>query len=238
MTTPAPGHQRVNEHNQPIGPDLGDWTAPAHPSAQRLAGGHVELVALDPTGHAAALFEALQPAPDSHWTYLPFGPFGAAGELEQVLHSLVDRPDWFVFCVLVNGTPLGFVAYLRIDERNGVAEIGSVVFSPALQRTTAATETIYLLINNLFATGYRRCEWKCDALHAGSRAAAERFGFLYEGAFAKATHYKGRSRDTAWYAIVDDRWPQLKAGFDHWLAPENFSDSGNQLMTLRHCLGT
>jgi hypothetical protein len=110
--------------------------------------------------------------------------------------------------------------------------------SPALQRTTAATETIYLLINNLFATGYRRCEWKCDALHAGSRAAAERFGFLYEGAFAKATHYKGRSRDTAWYAIVDDRWPQLKAGFDHWLAPENFSDSGNQLMTLRHCLGT
>jgi RimJ/RimL family protein N-acetyltransferase len=127
---------------------------------------------------------------------------------------------------------VGFAAYLRIQPRDGVIEIGSIVFSPRLQRTTAATEAIYLMLRNVFALGYRRCEWKCDDLNAPSRAAADRLGFTYEGTFRQATHYKGRNRDTAWYAIVNREWPALDGVFQRWLAPDNFDDDGVQRQSL------
>ncbi|MDH3462829.1 MAG: GNAT family N-acetyltransferase, partial [Acidimicrobiia bacterium] len=127
---------------------------------------------------------------------------------------------------------LGFASYLRIDAPGGVIEVGSIVFSPALQRTRSATEAIYLMIDNAFELGYRRCEWKCDDLNAASRRAAKRFGFRYEGTFLQGTHYKGRSRDTAWYAITDRQWPGLKAAFESWLDPMNFDDTGEQRTTL------
>jgi RimJ/RimL family protein N-acetyltransferase len=136
------------------------------------------------------------------------------------------------YAILVDGKPVGFLSYLRIDPRGGVIEIGSIVFAPEMQRTAAATETIFLLIKNAFDLGYRRCEWKCDDLNAPSRRAAERFGFIYEGTFRKATHYKGRNRDTAWYAITDDEWPQVERAFARWLAPDNFDTGGRQLRSL------
>jgi RimJ/RimL family protein N-acetyltransferase len=133
---------------------------------------------------------------------------------------------------LVDDKVVGFLSYLRIDPPGGVIEIGSIVFAPELQRTTAATEVIFLLLKYAFGLGYRRCEWKCDALNAASRKAAERLGFGYEGTFKKATHYKGRNRDTAWYAITDDEWPQVERAFARWLAPDNFDTGGRQLRSL------
>jgi RimJ/RimL family protein N-acetyltransferase len=127
---------------------------------------------------------------------------------------------------------VGFLAYLRITPHDGAIEIGAIVYSRQLQRTTAATEAQYLLLNHAFDSGYRRVEWKCDDLNEPSRRAAVRFGYLYEGTFRMATHYKGRSRDTAWYAITIDRWPQIKRTFEAWLARDNFDDDGNQITTL------
>jgi RimJ/RimL family protein N-acetyltransferase len=113
-----------------------------------------------------------------------------------------------------------------------VIEIGAITLSPGLQRTTAATEAIYLMIRNVFELGYRRCEWKCDDLNEPSRVAAVRFGFTYEGTFRRATHYKGRNRDTAWYAIVDQEWPDLDRSFRIWLDPANFDSNGRQIRSL------
>ena len=121
---------------------------------------------------------------------------------------------------------------MRIAPEAGSVEIGSIVFSPALQQTTAATEALFLLIQHCFDRGYRRCEWKCDDLNAPSRAAATRLGFTYEGTFRKATHYKGRSRDTAWFAILDDAWPPLREKFEAWLEPANFDGAGSQRSSL------
>jgi len=113
-----------------------------------------------------------------------------------------------------------------------VAEVGHLVFAPHLQRTPAATEAMYLMMRHVFELGYRRYEWKCDALNAASRRAAERLGFTYEGTFRQHMVYKGRSRDTAWYSITDAEWPRLRDAFEAWLAPSNFDDQGRQLRRL------
>jgi RimJ/RimL family protein N-acetyltransferase len=123
---------------------------------------------------------------------------------------------------------------MRIDRTNGVIEIGHLNFSPLLQRTTAATEAIFLMLSRAFDDlGYRRCEWKCDSLNAPSRAAALRFGFTYEGLFRQAIVYKGRNRDTAWYSIVDCEWSARRAAFERWLAPSNFDTNGHPLERLQ-----
>jgi RimJ/RimL family protein N-acetyltransferase len=125
------------------------------------------------------------------------------------------------------------VSYLRITPEFGVIEIGHIWFAPGLQRTTAASEAIYLLARHAFDDlGYRRVEWKCDALNAASRRAAERFGFTFEGVFRKHQIVKGRNRDTAWYAITNDQWPAIRAGFQSWLSPENFDRDGRQIRPL------
>ena len=192
----------------------------------------MRLEPLDPTPHAAPLFEAFVDAPDSLWTYLQHGPFATADELGEALSTLCDSAERLPFAVVVDGRPVGFLAYLRITAEHGVIEIGSIAFSPGLQRTTAATEAVSLLIDHAFAIGYRRVEWKCDDLNARSRVAAERFGFRYEGTFRKAVVYKGRSRDTAWLAITDDEWPAVAAAHRSWLAPENFDTAGRQRTRL------
>lgn len=187
---------------------------------------------LNGAAHAEQLFSAFQPASDEMWTYMSFGPFADAGELERTLDSLVALEGWQPYAVTVEGVAVGIASYLRIDPVNGVLEIGSLAFSPALQRTAAATEALYLLIKSCFELGYRRCEWKCDDLNAPSHAAARRLGFQYEGVFRQATHYKGRNRDTAWYAITDEDWPGLRRGFEQWLSHTNFDSEGNQLTDL------
>jgi RimJ/RimL family protein N-acetyltransferase len=171
---------------------------------------------------------------DGRWTYLPYGPFdsreGFQGWLETV--AAIDDPLFFVI-VDEQRRGVGLAAYMRIDRANGVIEIGHLNFSRRLQRTAAATESMYLMLRRAFdELGYRRYEWKCDAFNEPSRRAAARFGFTFEGLFRQAIVYKQRSRDTTWYSITDGEWPFRKAAFEAWLAPDNFDASGVQYRPL------
>ncbi len=223
---------RINEYGQPVGAGLEGWEPPPPPPVRPLEGRTVRLDPLNASGHAERLFESFQEAPASLWTYLPFGPFGAVDQLEATIDTIVALADWQPYAIVVDRAILGFLSYLRINPPDGVIEIGSIAFSTTLQRTTPATEAVYLLLANAFELGYRRCEWKCDDLNAPSRVAANRLGFRYEGTFLNATHYKGRNRDTAWYAINDAEWPAVDAGFRAWLAAENFDPGGRQQQSL------
>jgi RimJ/RimL family protein N-acetyltransferase len=145
---------------------------------------------------------------------------------------LSDDPLFFVIVDAAAGRAVGQASYLNIKPAQGSIEVGHVYFSPLMQRSRVATEAMYLMMRRAFETGYRRYEWKCDALNARSRVAAERFGFAYEGTFRQATVVKGRNRDTAWYAAIDSEWPALSATFEAWLAPENFNAEGQQRRRL------
>lgn len=223
----------TNEFGQPVGIPLGTWQPPSFPPGHVLAGRTVELVPLDPDRDGDELFDVFARAPDSLWTYMSFGPFEEIDGFKTTLTELAGYEDWLTYAIFVDRRPLGFASYLRVQPRDGVIEIGSIVFSPQLQRTTAATESLYLMMRHVFELGYRRCEWKCDDLNAPSRSAADRLGFTYEGTLRQTTHYKGRNRDTAWYSIVNREWPALEAAFRRWLAPDNFDDRGMQRHTLR-----
>jgi RimJ/RimL family protein N-acetyltransferase len=238
LSPPLAGHydhgvNRTNDFGQPVGAELSDWSAPNWPSAEGLRGNRVNLVPLDAELHAPQLFEAFASALDSIWTYMSFGPFGEVGDLTAALDALNRMEGWLPYAITVSDLPVGIASYLRIDPANGVLEIGSLAFSPQLQRTAAATEALYLMIDHCFELGYRRCEWKCDDLNAPSHASALRLGFQYEGVFRQATHYKGRNRDTAWYGIVDNDWPALHASFHAWLSADNFDEHGRQVRSLR-----
>ncbi len=222
----------TNDFGQPIGPDLAGWTAPGRPTGKRLVGSRVELEPLTRERHGDSLYRAFAEADGSMWTYMWSGPFADATELGTTIDFLVNNPDFVPYAVVVDGVPVGMASYLRIDPAGGVVEIGSIAFGPTLQQSTPATEAIYLMIDHVFGLGYRRCEWKCDDLNVPSRAAALRFGFRYDGTFRKATHYKGRSRDTAWYSITDDEWPAVEDRFRTWLSPENFDEQGRQRSRL------
>jgi RimJ/RimL family protein N-acetyltransferase len=173
------------------------------------------------------------------WTYLPYGPFASAGDYHAWAARVCRGDDPLCFAIVdpTTGAPLGVAAYLRIDPANGVIEVGHLAYAPALQRTAASTEAMYLLIAHVFALGYRRCEWKCDALNAPSRAAAQRFGFTLEGVFRQAVVIKGRNRDTAWYSIIDTEWPALRTAFERWLSPDNFDEAGRQRAPLSSFTG-
>ncbi len=221
-----------NKFGQPVGADLEGWVKPEFPSPDGLVGRSVKLVALNASSQAEPLFEAFAQADDSLWTYMGFGPFAVVEDLASAIDGIIALPDWQPYCILVDEIPVGFASYLRVDQSAGAIEIGSITFAPSLQQTTAATESIYLMIKYCFDLGYRRCEWKCDDLNLPSRSAALRLGFRYEGTFRQATHYKGRNRDTSWYAMTDTDWVSLEPGYVNWLAPENFDADGNQIQTL------
>lgn len=215
-----------------VGDVLVDWESPPPPPKKTLVGRTVTLEPLDWDRHGKGLYERLSDAPESLWTYMTFGPFAEASDMRSTVEWMLDQPDWLPYAIIVEEEALGFAAYLRINPGDGAIEIGSIVFSPALQQTTAATESMYLMLRNAFRLGYRRCEWKCDDLNEPSRRAGTRLGFRYEGTFRKATHYKGRNRDTAWFAITDDEWPRLDGAFQAWLSPRNFDASGRQIESL------
>ncbi len=208
------------------------------PSPPRMAlpGRTVSLVPLDPDVHAVGLFEATQgPGADPHmWDYLGYGPFADLADFTGSLHAFAasDDPLWFTFVDTASGEPLGAGGYLRIDPANRVIEIGHLLFGSGMQRSTTATETIYLLIRNAFALGYRRVEWKCNDLNERSKRAALRFGFTYEGTFRQHMIIKGRTRDTAWFAIIDTDWPAIERAFERWLSPDNFDEHGHQRQRL------
>ncbi len=195
------------------------------------------LRSIDPSSDAEPLYTAshLPEGDPSIWTYLPDGPYESPDHLRRMLAwaETSDDPLYFTLVRLPDERPLGCASYLRITPEFGVIEIGHIWFGVPLQRTTAATEAIYLLARHAFDDlGYRRLEWKCNALNAASRRAAERFGFTFEGVFRNHQIVKGRNRDTAWYAITDDDWPAIRSGYEAWLAPENFDQHGRQHRSL------
>ena len=226
---------RENEFGQPIGDDLGTWVPPAGPPDHGVLRGHyVTLEPLQRTQHAIPLFHVFRRSEPSMWTYLPEGPFIDAAELGQVIAELEKVPSIHPYAVMVDNEALGFLTHMRMRPSEGAIEIGRVTFSTELQRTRASTEAQYVLLDHAFRSGFRRVEWKCDSLNANSREAAERLGFLAEGVFVKATHYKGRNRDTAWFAMTDDMWPEVAAGMQAWLDPTNFDENGVQKTRLGH----
>ncbi|TDG23340.1 N-acetyltransferase [Paraburkholderia silviterrae] len=227
---------RTNEYAQPIGDALSGWTARERPARVSIEGARCRIEPIDVDRHAADLFDAYsQVADGSDWTYLTIGPFvdlaayrayltGAAASTDPLHYAVIDR---------ASGKAVGTFSLMRIDPANGVIEVGNVTFSPRLKRTALSTEAQYLLMCYAFdALGYRRYEWKCDSLNAPSRQAALRLGFQFEGIFRQAIVYKGRSRDTAWFAIVDKDWPGVKRAFETWLDAGNFDAEGNQRESL------
>jgi RimJ/RimL family protein N-acetyltransferase len=226
---------RVNELGQPIGPEVPGWTPRPQPPRAVMHGRHCRVEPLDPARHAAELHEANSLDREGRmWTYLFSGPFASFDDYRAWLEAKrgSEDPLYYVFVDAASGRATGLGSYLRIDPANGTLEVGHLQFSPLLQRTAVATEAMYLMMKTAFDLGYRRYEWKCDALNAGSRRAAERLGFRFEGVFRQAIVYKGRSRDTAWYSVIDKEWPALEATFQRWLDPGNFDDAGRQRRSL------
>lgn len=227
----------TNEFGQPVGAAVDLALPRPAPGRVTLRGEFCTLQPLDASEHAASLFAAYDAAADdSAWTYIGVGPFGTPAEYRAWADGAAASADPLHFAVVDNasGAPLGTLSLMRIDTANAVIEVGFVVFSPAMQRTALSTEAHALLMRYAFdELGYRRYEWKCDALNEPSRRAAERLGFSYEGTFRRAAVVKGRSRDTAWFSIVDAEWPALSAAFDRWLDPANFGQAGEQLSPLR-----
>lgn len=225
---------RTNEFGQPIGFPVDVELPLAAPSHVAMVGQWCSVEPLDPDRDAAALFDAYDAAPDARgWTYLFTGPFDSEQAFTSWLKKLEGSSDPLYFVISDSNGPCGIAAYLRIAPHAGSLEVGSIHFAPRLQRTAAATEAMFLMMQRAFETGYRRYEWKCDSLNAGSRAAAARLGFSYEGEFRQAVVYKGRNRDTSWFSIVDREWPSLRDEFVRWLAPSNFDSDGRQRTSLR-----
>jgi RimJ/RimL family protein N-acetyltransferase len=225
----------------PLGEPV-DWQPAKPPTHTSLQGAHVLLRPLAPDTDAEQLFAVSHPphGDEAIWTYLPDGPYESAEQLHRMLTwaSSSEDPLYFALAGLADGHALGIASYLRITPESGVIEIGHIWFSPALQRTIAATEAIYLLTRHAFDDlGFRRLEWKCNALNAASRRAAARFGFTFEGVFRKHQVVKGRNRDTAWYAITDEDWPAIRRGYETWLSAENFDGDGRQRQTLGELIG-
>ena len=224
-----------NNLGQPVGLPLPGWKAPPHPPREAMAGRFCRLEPLDPDRHASALIAANSADADGRsWTYLAYGPFTTLDSYRDWMSAtcLGDDPQFFAIIDAVTGQPAGVASYLRITPASGSIEVGHIHYSPRLSRQPAATEAMYLMMHTAFELGYRRYEWKCDALNAPSRAAAQRLGLSFEGIFRQATVYKGRNRDTAWYAAIDSEWPDLRAAFRSWLAPANFDATGQQRTRL------
>ncbi len=223
-----------------MGVTLPGWKPPLRPVRETLTGRFCRLEPLDPAAHADALFAANSAdAAGRMWTYLTYGPFATRADYHAWMERVCcgDDPLFFAIVDLKTDLPAGVAAYMRIDPTNGVIEVGHLAYAPALQRTAASTEAMYLLIDRVFALGYRRCEWKCDTLNTPSRAAAERFGFTQEGVFRQAQVTKGRNRDTAWYSIIDTEWPARRTAFKRWLSPDNFDETGRQRASLTSFAG-
>jgi RimJ/RimL family protein N-acetyltransferase len=225
----------TNEFGQKIGKHVPDWVTPPYPARDLMEGRYVRLEPLDPAIHGGELFTAFSLDEEGRgWTYLPYGPFRVKGDfLRWVEQCGAGRdPQFFSLVNLLSGRSEGLASYLNIAPEKGSIEVGHIHFSPRMQKTPAATEAMFLMMNRAFDLGYRRYEWKCDALNEVSRRAAERLGFSFEGVFRQAAVVKGRNRDTAWYAIIDGDWPELRATLEAWLHKDNFDISGKQHRSL------
>ena len=225
----------TNALGQPIGFRVDAWTPPPPPPLDPMTGRTCRVEPLNAARHAADIHAAnLLDTDGRSWTYLPYGPFDTVeGHTAWVTSVTASAdPQFHAIVDLSTGRAAGLASYLRIDPPAGAIEVCHIHYSPLLQRSVAATEAMYLMMKRAFELGYRRYEWKCDALNAPSRAAAQRLGFSYEGVFRQARLTKGRNRDTAWYAAIDSEWPALDAAFRRWLDPSNFDEEGRQRTSL------
>ena len=221
---------------QPIGASI-DTRPAKRPERLTFKGRWVTLTPLDASAHAEALFQGSNgdAARESVWTYLFDGPYHRLDEFRANIEAKARSLDPLFFAVIdnVSGRAVGYQTFLRIDPPNRVIEVGNIMYTPAMQRTAGATEAQYLFARYVFEElGNRRYEWKCNALNAPSRRAAERFGFTFEGIFRQHMIVKGRNRDTAWFAMLDGEWSARKAAYERWLAPDNFDDKGSQKLKL------
>ncbi len=226
----------TNHLGQPIGFAVPDWVPAKLPPRTVMTGRWCRVEPLDVARHGAELFAAYAEDREGRiWTYMGYGPFENLAEFQDWMTAtcLGDDPLFHAIVEGASGRALGMASYLRAVPETGVIEVGHINHAPALQRSAAATEAMVLMMARVFdELGNRRYEWKCDALNVASRAAAERLGFSFEGVFRQATLYKGRNRDTAWYAITDRDWPALKAAYETWLDPANFDAEGRQKARL------
>ena len=220
--------------------DLSRWKPVAIPRPQSLEGQYVRLEPLSAERHAADLWSAVQ-GHDVVWDYLSDGPYGTEPDLRNAIQAKETGSGAFFLAIVPKSTNKaeGYASYMRMDPANGVVEVGNILMTPSLQRTTAATEAMYLMARHIFEDlGYRRYEWKCNALNGPSRRAALRYGFTFEGIFRQHMIIKGRNRDTAWFSMLDSEWPARKAAFEAWLDPANFDAYGHQQKSLAEIAAT
>jgi len=228
-------HDKINNLGQPIGFAVPNWKPATPPSLKVLAGRFCRLEPLDSTQHAADLFTAYSlDAGGKNWTYLPYGPFESLASYSDWMDQWCAGSDPLFFAIVsqMTGKAVGVASYLRIDPEHGSIEVGHLNFSPIMQRTPAATEAMWLMMEEAFSLGFRRYEWKCNALNLPSRSAAQRLGLSFEGVFRQARIVKGHNRDTAWYAAIDQEWPAIREAFLQWLNSSNFDEQGKQRLQL------
>ncbi len=217
---------------RPVGKQVNAWPA-SPPGPVMLIGnfGHVQKLDQD---HAGDLWQAVQ-GHDALWPYMGYGPFADEATFADWTAQRTKLEDPFSYAIVDgdSGRAVGITTLMEIRPAMRVVEVGHIVYSPALQRTPLATEAQFLLARYVFESlGYRRYEWKCNALNAPSRRAAERYGFTYEGLFRQHQIVKGRNRDTAWFSMLDSEWPSRKRAFESWLSPANFTEDGKQKQGL------
>jgi RimJ/RimL family protein N-acetyltransferase len=226
------GAEAHPDTGQPVGSPVD--TAPAQrPGPVTLIGRYGRLEKLD-ARHAPDLWKVFEGHADV-WTYITGdGPFADARTFADFIGKRATSSDPYAYAIVEpEGRALGYLTLMEIRPEMRVIEVGSIVYSPQMQRTPLATEAQYLVARYAFETlGYRRYEWKCNALNVPSRRAALRYGFNFEGVFRQHLIVKDRNRDTAWYSMLDGEWPARKAAFERWLAPDNFDAGGRQILSL------
>ena len=216
---------------RPVGPKV-TFDGAQPPDGRMLSGRFVTLERIDPAQHGPAIW-AHMVGQDALWDYLYEAPPADEAAFIGTLQTSVAKDGWLGYAIcLPELGPVGYAFYLNILPQMGTIEVGNINFAPVLQRTPAATEAMYLMMQEAFALGYRRYEWKCNALNQPSRRAAQRLGFSWEGIFRQHLIVKGRNRDTAWFVMTDQDWPDMKRAFEAWLAPDNFDAEGRQRTSL------
>ncbi|OLO04690.1 GNAT family N-acetyltransferase [Salinicola socius] len=238
----------TNEYGQPVGADIESWQPPSPPDGIALQGRFCRLEPLDAALHAPALWQAWQdPDPaiandhdaQARWTYLGGRHFDDEIGCRRWLELMTAGADPLCYAIIdpTNDQAVGMATYLNIVPADGRIEIGHLSFSPRMARTPISSEALMLMIRYAFELGYRRVEWKCDALNAPSRRAAERLGFRFEGVFRQHRVVNGRNRDTAWLSIIDEEWPAIRRCHERWLSAENFDTDGRQRRSLSSMTG-
>lgn len=222
----------INELGQPISFPVENFTPPPRPNFNSLIGNFVRVEPIS-LSHLSQLYTAFAQNRDGgNWTYLPYGPFGSETEFADWAKMTCLGEDPKFYTILGPHGATGIASYMRMEPKVGCIELGHIHLSPLLQRQRAGTEALLLMIEWAFEAGYRRLEWKCDALNRPSCRAAQRLGLSYEGTFRRATIYKSRNRDTAWYAATSKEWPALRGAYQEWRSLKNFDHNGHEIQKL------